>query len=232
MTKGWFITGTDTGIGKTWISAGLMHALRERGLAVAGMKPIASGCKSTPQGLRNEDALMIQGQCSRDVPYERINPFAFAPAIAPHIAAAETSVEIDFAPIADQYDALAAGVDRMVVEGVGGWLVPLNSRETVADLAQHLGLPAILVVGIRLGCINHALLTAEAIMARRVPLAGWVANLVEPATARLEENIATLSRTIGAPLVGVVPHLDGPDIGRVAEALDFERLEGETGRQD
>jgi len=227
MRKGWFITGTDTGIGKTWVSAGLMHGLRERGLAVAGMKPVASGCESTPGGLRNEDALMLRAQCSADVPYERINPYAFSPPIAPHIAAGEASVAIDFARIAEQYALLAESADRVVVEGVGGWLVPLDlgRGSAVADLAEYLGLPAIVVVGIRLGCINHALLTVESIRSRGVPLSGWVANLVEPATDRVEENIATLERLIDAPMLGVVPHLEGPDAPRVAGALDLERLE-------
>lgn len=228
--KGWFITGTDTGIGKTWVSAGLMHALRERGLTVAGMKPVASGCEATPEGLRNEDALMLQAQCSPMQPYEHINPYAFAPPIAPHIAAAEASVSIDFDRVARYYALLAGATDRVVVEGVGGWLVPLNARKSVADLAQSLGLPVILVVGVRLGCINHALLSAEAIHARGVPLAGWVANCVEPGTDRLEENIDTLRGLIDAPLLGVVPHLASPEIARVAEALDLNRLPGEGER--
>jgi dethiobiotin synthetase len=229
MGNCWFITGTDTGIGKTWVSAGLMHGLRGRGLTVAGMKPVASGCEATPRGLRNEDALMIQGQCSREVAYERINPYAFEPPIAPHIAAQEAGVIIELDRIAEQYRQLSAQADRMVVEGVGGWLVPLNRRETVADLAKCLGLPALVVVGIRLGCINHALLTVEAIRARGVPVAGWVANRVEPATDRLEEIIGTLRGMIDAPLIGTVPHLDGADIARVSAALDLELLESGAG---
>lgn len=224
MGKGWFITGTDTGIGKTWVSAGLMYGLRERGLAVAGMKPVASGCQVTAGGLRNEDALMLQAQCSKRVPYECINPYAFEPPVAPHIAAEEAAVSIDFDHIAAQYEQLARGADAVVVEGVGGWLVPLNRERTVGDLARRLGLPAVLVVGIRLGCINHALLTVEAIRARAVPLAGWVANRVEPATARADENIETLRRSIDAPLLGVVPHLPAVETARVAQALEPEPL--------
>lgn len=230
MGRGWFITGTDTGIGKSWVSAGLMQALRERGLNVAGMKPVASGCDRTPDGLRNEDALMLQAQCSAAQHYERINPYAFEPPIAPHIAAAEAGVAIDFERIAERFEQLAAGADRVVVEGVGGWLVPLNDGRNVADLAGRLGLPVVLVVGVRLGCINHALLTFEAIRSRGVPLAGWVANRVEPVTDRLDENIGTLRGLIDAPFLGIVPHLAEPDMPRVAEALDLDRLLESAGR--
>lgn len=224
MPKGFFVTGTDTGVGKTWITLGLMRGLRTRGLKVAGMKPVASGCVPGPAGLRNEDALRIQAQASVPVDYETINPYAFAPAIAPHIAAAESGVCIDIARIRRAYDGLAALADCVVVEGVGGWMVPLNERDTVADLAQALALPVVLVVGVRLGCINHALLTADSILRQGCILAGWVANVVDAGCERIQENVAALEARLAAPLLGVVPLLDRLDADAIAARLVLEPL--------
>lgn len=224
--NGFFITGTDTGIGKTWMSAGLMAALKAQGLSVAGMKPVASGCEATPDGLRNEDALTLQAQASKTLDYELINPYSFEPPIAPHLAAEQVGTRIDLNVIEKNFRQLASCHDAVIVEGVGGWLVPLNASESVADLAARLGLPIILVVGLRLGCINHALLTVESIRARGLPLAGWVANQVEVEMAVMEENIASLEARIDAPLLGMVPHLAQVDTQTITAALSIPTAQG------
>lgn len=204
MSLGLFVTGTDTGIGKTRVALALLAALQARGLTAVGMKPVASGCARGAAGLRNDDALALMARGSLVLDYAAVNRYAFEPAIAPHIAAAQVGVRIDLEAIAADYAALAGRADAVVVEGVGGWLVPLNERESVADLAARLGLPVVLVVGMRLGCINHALLSAAAIRTRGLKFAGWVANCVDPAMAELEANIATLRGWMGVPLVGVM----------------------------
>lgn len=203
--SGYFITGTDTGIGKTWVTVGLMTSAKRQGLAVGGMKPVASGCESTPQGLRNEDALAIQSAATRPIAYENVNPYAFAPAIAPHIAAREAGVKIDPAIIRDRYLCVAAEFDTVFVEGVGGWSVPLAPDLMVSDLPALLNLPVILVVGMRLGCMNHALLSAQAIRADGAEMAGWIANSIDPAMERHEENLDYLRANIAAPCLAVVP---------------------------
>lgn len=217
--KGFFVTGTDTEIGKTWCSVTLIARLQREGLRVAAIKPVASGCATTPEGLRNDDALRLWQQCGLPFRYEQVNPYAFAPAIAPHIAAEEAGIEIEISPIRDTCEELSRNSDCVVVEGVGGWRVPLNRREEVADLAAALGLPVILVVGLRLGCINHALLSAGAIRARGCRLAGWIANSVTPQMAQQQSNIDAIEQRIGAPLLGVVPHHDDLDPERLADAL-------------
>ncbi|WP_338073143.1 dethiobiotin synthase [Halochromatium salexigens] len=217
--QGLFVTGTDTEIGKTEVTLGLMSALQQRGLRVLGMKPVAAGCAMTADGLRNEDARRIQAQGSRPVAYAQINPCAFAPPIAPHIAAAQAGVEIALAPIQAAYQGLAAQADWVIVEGVGGWRVPLGPELTLADLPRALELPVLLVVGLRLGCLNHALLSAEAIHTSGLPLAGWIANGVDPAMAAAEDNLATLHARLPAPCMGVVPYLKRPTPERVAEHL-------------
>lgn len=203
---GIFVTGTDTGIGKTWISLALITAFQARGLATIGMKPVAAGCESTADGLRNDDALRLQRAGSVSLPYEWINPFAYEPPVSPHAAAAAVGRPIDLAAIALAYAHLAGQADEVVVEGVGGWYAPLGEAITVADLAGRLALPVVLVVGMRLGCLNHALLTARAIQADGLTLAGWVANQVDPAMAALDQNVAYLRAHLGAPLLGVVPY--------------------------
>lgn len=210
MPDGYFITGTDTEVGKTLISLGLLRRLRDQGHRVAGMKPVASGATPSADGLRNEDALALQRASSKPPDYELVNPYCFEPPVAPHIAARRAGMSIELDRILDAWRRLAARTDRVVVEGVGGWLVPLDRHHTVADLAQALGLPVILVVGLRLGCINHALLTAQSIRRAGVPFAGWVANGLDPAMAETEANIAAIGSRLEAPLLAEVPHLDEP----------------------
>lgn len=205
LRRGVFVAGTDTGVGKTEVTLGLMLCLQRHGLKVAGMKPIASGCCRTKDGLYNADALSIQQHCSISLPYSDINPFAFEPPIAPHIAAEEAGQTISMTAIAQTYQRILAQVDCCLVEGVGGWLVPLSAGHTTADLVQYLGLPVVLVVSIRLGCLNHTLLSVDSIQHRRVRLIGWVANQIDGEMARPERNIATLRERIEAPLIGVVP---------------------------
>lgn len=211
--RAYLVTGTDTEVGKTLCTAALLRLAREKGLATAGMKPIASGCVVTPEGLRNEDALALLAEATAPPPdYATVNPYAFAPAIAPHIAAAEAGVTIDFDRILQLWQALSAGRDFALMEGVGGWLVPLDNHRLLPDLAVHLDLPVLLVVGLRLGCLNHALLTAAAIHARGLRLAGWIGNRIDPGFSRLDDNLATLHRHLAAPCLGIVPPLAGPDL--------------------
>lgn len=202
-TRGWFVTGTDTEIGKTHVACGLLRLLAGRGLRVAGFKPVATGCEVSPGGVRNADALALREAGTVDVPYEMVNPYAFAPPIAPHLAAREVGVAIGPEPIVRAFNALSARVDAVVAEGAGGWRVPLGDDWDMADLAALLDLPVILVVGMRLGCINHALLSAEAIGSR---LCGWVANAAQPAMAALTGNLHTLQSRMPAPCLGIVPH--------------------------
>ncbi len=217
---GYFITGTDTGCGKTEITLGLMHLLQTGGRSVLGMKPVASGAQPIDDGLRNVDAQRIQQQCSIPVSYSLINPFGFEPPIAPHLAAMQAGVEIDFSRIEDCYAQLSAIADLVVVEGIGGWRVPLGCDGDLSDLAKVLALPVILVVGIRLGCINHALLTVESIHSKELILAGWVANIMEPEMQELDGNLATLRQAIHAPCIGVVPHMCSVSIQEMAACLD------------
>lgn len=201
-----FVTGTDTGVGKTRISVALIQLLQQQGLTVAGMKPIASGCEETKDGLRNDDAVQLSQQANIDLPYDLINPYAFQAAIAPHIAAKQAGVEIDLNVIQQNYQQIQQQVDAVVVEGAGGWLVPLNKHQTMADLAVMLDIPVILVVGIRLGCINHALLTVKVIEATGLKLQGWVANHPK-ASEQSGTVVDTLKQAISAPFLGNIPVL-------------------------
>src|ERR1700756_1027239 len=167
--RGLFVTGTDTGIGKTVVACALVRAFVARGERVAVMKPIASGAARTPQGLRNEDALSLIEATGRAFLYERVNPYCFEPAISPHIAAEDDKISIDLSIITAAFDSLVAGGERVIAEGAGGWLAPVNRRQSMADLARALGVPTLMVVGLRLGCLNHAQLTRQAIGASRVP---------------------------------------------------------------
>ena len=218
--RGYFVTGTDTGVGKTLIAAALVRRFRGRGLRVAGMKPVASGSLETAGGLVNEDALILQREGSKRWPYATVNPLTYRPAIAPHVAAAAAGRPIDFDLIAGRFAELASDSDLVVVEGAGGWRVPLHGRRTIASLAAHLGLPVVLVVGMRLGCLNHAFLTAEAIERDGLRLAGWVANGIDPAFECRDENFATLQDWLPAPCLGEVPALSPPDVRTAAERLD------------
>jgi dethiobiotin synthetase len=208
--RGIFVTGTDTGVGKTVIAGSLVAALVERDLRVAVMKPVASGSERRPEGLRNADALALMAEASVRAAYDTVNPYCFLPPVAPHIAAAEAGVTIEVATIRERFESLAARADLVVVEGAGGWLVPLGRTLSMADLALELDLPVLLVVGMRLGCLNHALLTRAAIAARNATFAGWVANGVEPALERAEENVATLTERLGVAPLARVPFLREP----------------------
>lgn len=225
MSAAFFIAGTDTDAGKTTVACGLLHAARQRGLSTAAAKPVASGCEVTPEGLRNGDALALLGECSVALDYAEVNPIAFAPAIAPHLAASEAGIELTVKILLPSvHQVLAYGADLTLVEGAGGWRVPLSGRENLSDLAVALGLPVILVVGVRLGCINHALLSAEAIARDGLPLAGWVANVIDPHTARLDENLATLAERLPAPCLGQIPQLHAATPAAVARHLDLAPL--------
>jgi dethiobiotin synthetase len=206
MRRSVFIAGTDTGIGKTHVACTLLHALRDAGYTACGMKPVASGCVETPQGWRNDDALALQAASSESLPYDLINPIALRDPLSPHLAAAHAGVEISLAPMRAAFDQLCGGHQRVVVEGVGGWLVPLAPGLFASDIAKRWQLPVILVVGMRLGCLNHALLSARAIEADGCRLLGWIGNCIDPTMAALEENLATLGELLAAPCLGVLPH--------------------------
>lgn len=226
MSQAYFIAGTDTDVGKTTIAAGLLHAARLQGLSTLAAKPVASGCAVTSKGLRNADALALIDQSTVQLPYERVNPFAFEPAIAPHLAAREAGVALAVpALLKAMQGILAEGADFTLIEGAGGWRVPLSDHANLSDLAIALKLPVILVVGVRLGCINHALLSAEAIARDGLQLAGWVANVIEPRTSRLEENLASLAERLPAPCLGRVPRLKQASADAVAEHLQLDLLD-------
>ena len=212
IAKGVFITGTDTGIGKTIVSCLLMDALIQDGESVIGMKPIASGAEALNGTLKNDDALALIKHANVDVTYESINPHCFEPAVAPHIAAKQVGAQIELSVIERAYADLAKQADWVVVEGVGGWLVPINEKETVADIPSRLNLPVILVVGMKLGCINHALLTASAIRANGNDLIGWIANQTTPEMQAYDENLNTLKAMLDCPLIAHIPYLKGEQI--------------------
>ena len=214
-----YVTGTDTGIGKTHVSCLLIASLRARGLTTLGMKPVASGCEDSVFGLRNDDALRLQAAASVTVDYADVNPYAFRDPIAPHLAAAEAAMPIEPARIATAFARLASRADAVVVEGVGGWAAPLGDRLDQADLVHALDLDVVLVVGLRLGCINHARLTARAIAADGCRLVGWIGNRVDAHMDRLEGNIATLRACLDAPLLGLVEHGSETDEGRLADGV-------------
>jgi dethiobiotin synthetase len=204
--RGLFITGTDTGVGKTVVACALVRALVARGARVAVMKPVASGSERTPAGLRNADAEALRACANVDLPYEEVNPFCYEPAISPHIAAEEAKIPIDLGKIAQVYARIAAQSDWVVVEGAGGWLAPLGDAISMADLARSLSLPALLVVGLKLGCLNHAQLTRRAITTDGIAFAGWVGSVLDPHMARLTENLATLRQRLGEAELECVAH--------------------------
>lgn len=207
MTRAIFIAGTDTGIGKTHASCALLYALRAAGYHSCGMKPVASGCQATPAGLRNDDALALQAAGSdADVPYKTINPVALRDPLSPHLAARHDDVTIAMTPIRAAFDQLQASHQRVVVEGIGGWLVPLAPGLFASDIARQWRLPVILVVGLRLGCLNHAQLSARAIVGDGCRLLGWIGNRVDPQMDAVDENLDTLRALLPAPCLGVLPH--------------------------
>ena len=221
MAKQWlFITGTDTDVGKTVVACGFLAAANQQGLRTAAIKPVAAGCEITEQGMTNTDALQLQAAASHKLAYQQINPIALEPAIAPHIAAAEAGVRMSASRLVGYCRGVSLmPVDMVVVEGAGGWRVPINSRETLADVARELECAVIVVVGMRLGCLNHALLTLEAIRRDGLQIAGWVANILDPEMPRLQENIDTLMQCINEPCLGTVPRLDDLSPEQVAKFL-------------
>ena len=224
MKRGIFVTGTDTGVGKTLVSAALVHGFARHGLRSAGLKPVAAGCREQQGRLLSEDVELLQAAANVQLAPAIVNPYAFAPPIAPHLAAAQTGREIVLQTVLHAVNEAAQHVDVLVVEGVGGFRVPLNAREDTADLAVMLELPVVLVVGMRLGCLSHALLTAEAIAARGLKLAGWVANVVDRDMAMAEANIAALRECLCAPCLGVIPHLGQPEFRTAESELECGQL--------
>ncbi len=218
--RGLFVTGTDTGIGKTCTVLGLMAGFKRRGLRVQGMKPVATGCRRTEAGLRSDDALAILAHAGADAPYEWVNPYAFEPPIAPAFAAREAGVRISMTKILVAERRLARAAEFVIVEGIGGWRVPLGPRISVSDLATRLGYPVVLVVGLRLGCISHALLTAEAIARDGAVLAGFVAVQIERDYTSPAETLKTLAARIPAPRLGFVPWMERPGAEDVAAYLE------------
>lgn len=218
----YFVTGTDTGVGKTLISCALLHGFAARGKSVAGFKPVAAGCDEDGY---NDDAKALRAASSMPLGYGQVNPYCFRPAIAPHLAARHSGMRIELQRIVASYRELAGQADAVIIEGAGGFLVPLNDGQTSAELAQALKLPVIVVVGMRLGCLNHALLTVRAIADYQLECAGWVANVLDAGMPALQENIEALRERIAAPLLGVVPFRVEPEAKVVAQYLDLSLLE-------
>lgn len=224
MNQSFFITGTDTGIGKTTATRLLMKAVSQAGYSVAAMKPVASGCEKTPAGLRNHDALQLIEVSTVTLPYELVNPYAFEPAIAPHLAAKAVGTAIEIDPIVRCYREISKQADIVFVEGVGGWKVPIDESRTMADVAAALALPVVLVVGIRLGCLNHALLSYESITHGQLSLCGWVANCIEPDMPFGDDNITYLENHIRQPLLAKIPYIASPATEPVESSIDLTAL--------
>lgn len=222
--RGVFIAGTDTGVGKTLVACALLRGLADLGLQVAGMKPVAAGARLR-RGVRyNEDVEQLRAAASVDVPRQVMNPYCFTPPIAPHLAAREAGQTIRMSVIARHYAQIAARCDVVVVEGVGGLLVPLGTRLDAAEIPRRLDLPLLLVVGLRLGCLNHTLLTVEAAQARGLRIAGWIANSIDPSMARRGQNLDNLRQRIPAPLLGIVKYAANPRADLAAKALDIKLI--------
>ncbi|MGZ8160072.1 MAG: dethiobiotin synthase [Methylobacter sp.] len=217
MEKGYFITGTDTNVGKTCAAIALMHYFKNRGKSVAGMKPVAAGCLMLDGQLKNEDALLMQEHASLQVDYGLINPYAYELPVSPHIAGVKDPVKLDV--LAVKFELLKTLADIVVVEGAGGWYSPLNEREAINDLAKALALPVIMVVAIRIGCINHARLTYQAIKQSGVHCSGWIAVCIDPDLLSRDENIETIKAALDAPLLGVLPHMEVADFNFFSEQL-------------
>jgi len=223
-SNGFFVTGTDTGVGKTLIACSLLRAFAARGFKAVGMKPVASGAVGGGNGLVHDDVERLTAAGNVAAPREHVNPYCFAPPIAPHIAAAQAGMKIDLDHIGRCFNALTERADVVIVEGVGGFRVPLGPGADTAQLAVRLALPVVLVVGVRLGCLNHALLTAEAIAGRGLMLAGWVANHVDPQMAAANENVRALETLIAAPLLARIAFTATPDPAVSAALLDTRKL--------
>jgi dethiobiotin synthetase len=220
----YFITGTDTGVGTTLVASALIHGFAQQGFKSVGFKPVAAGCRSQHNTLVSEDVELLMAASNVALPMAQLNPYVFAPAIAPHIAAEQTGVEIKLQVIEHAYQNLRTLADVVIVEGVGGFRVPLSDGFDTADLAESLALPVILVVGMRLGCLNHALLTAEAIQARGLKLAGWVANQVDTEMAAFDESLHAIRQCLAAPCLGVLPWMETADFRDAAKHLHLENL--------
>ncbi len=222
----YLVTGTDTGVGKTLVSCALLHAFGERGRRVAGFKPVAAGCDEDGH---NDDAKALRAASTLGLSYEQVNPYCLGEAVAPHLAARNEGVNIELGRILAAYRELALQADNVIVEGVGGFCVPLNDTQTAADLARQLNLPVILVVGMRLGCINHSLLTVRAIADYQLKCAGWVANVLDDKMPALQDNIGALRERIAAPLLGVIPRQATPDAAIAAKYLNLRLLDTQKG---
>jgi len=217
MKVGYFITGTDTDVGKTWATVALMRHFKNKGQTVAGMKPVASGCTLKNGKPVNDDALLIQANASVELDYDLVNPYAYPLPVSPHLAGRNNPANLDLIMV--RFHELKPQADVILVEGAGGWYSPINDRQNISDLATSLALPVILVVAIRLGCINHAVLTAEAINRSALPCSGWIAVCSDPAMKKIEENIGRIHQELHVPLLGVLPFLEKADFDRMAEQL-------------
>lgn len=217
MERGFFITGTDTNTGKTWATVSLMHYFQRQGKSVAGMKPVASGCFRQQGSLKNEDALLIQANATAFVEYDLVNPYSYEKPVSPHIAGAENPMSAEV--VIERFTRLQDSAQIILVEGAGGWLSPLNSQMDVADLAKLLNLPIIIVVGMQLGCINHARLTWHAIKAQQLTVAGWIAVCKDPEMQELSKNIETIKKSLDVPLLGILPFMEKPDFRQLSTFL-------------
>ncbi|MES2917554.1 MAG: dethiobiotin synthase [Pseudomonadota bacterium] len=227
--KKFFVTGTDTGVGKTTASCALLAAAAACGLRTLAVKPVAAGCDETPEGLRNDDALALMAAMTEVMAYEEVNPVALKEPLSPHLAALHAGRRLTIAQVSGLVrGALSRRVDFAVVEGAGGWRVPISDREIMSDLPRALGLPVILVVGIRLGCLNHAILTTEAMARDGVRMAGWIGSVLDPALAALDGNIGTLKTILPMPCLGVLPWAPGATPAQMAAHLDLQELLGDV----
>lgn len=225
MSNCWFLTGTDTEVGKTVVSSALLQAATRAGFTTAGYKPVASGSEMTSEGIRNGDALALQRNSSLSLRYEEVNPLVFLEPTSPHIVSADTGQPIVFAQLSAGLAALRAKAEWVLVEGAGGWYTPLSEQHTFADWVKQERLPVILVVGIKLGCINHALLTAEAVLNAGLPLAGWIANDIQPPGRRHQEYLATLRQRLPAPFLGEIPWLEEVENDRLGDWLRLPEVD-------
>ena len=230
MSRAWFVTGTDTGIGKTFASVALLHALRARGLRAVGMKPVAAGCERTAQGWRNDDALALCAASDPAPDYADVNPVALPAATAPQLAAREAGIEVVLPPLLAAFLRLSAQADAVVAEGAGGWLAPMGDGLEQSAMARAVGGQVLLVVGLRLGCLSHARLTAAAVRADGCRVAGWIGNRIDPAFDRVDDYLALLREALPGPCLGVLEH--GADAGATAAALAVDLLLAEQSPSD
>lgn len=224
MNRGVFVTGTDTDCGKTFVATALIRSLKARGVEVGALKPVAAGAVIRDGNLQNDDALTLCAVSETQVSYADVNPYCFAPAISPHLAAHAEGVDIRLENLQQAAERMAARCDFLLVEGAGGWRVPLSDDLDIQGLALAFGLPVLLVVGLRLGCINHALLTEQAILASGAPLAGWIGSQVDPGMAHFEGNVATLRARLSSPCLGILRRSAAGDAAFEHEVLQVDSL--------